>query len=134
MYESALKGFSATLTDEAANALSRESEVDYVVPDAVIKLDSTQQPTPSWGLDRIDQLNLPLNDQYTYTQTGQIVHAYVIDTGVRASHTEFTGRIGSGYDFIDNDNNPDDCNGHGTHVAGTIGGTIFFLGMTHHEV
>ena len=85
---------------------------------------ATQTPA-TWGLDRIDQRDLPLNNTYTYNQTGQGVHAYIIDTGVRASHQQFTGRIGNGFTAINDGNGTNDCNGHGTHVAGTTGGTTY---------
>ena len=68
---------------------------------------------------------MPLDQAYTYQTNGANVHAYILDTGIRASHTEFSGRVGTGYDFVDLDTNPDDCHGHGTHVAGTIGGTTY---------
>lgn len=79
----------------------------------------------TWGLDRIDQRDLPLNSNYHYDYDGSGVTAFVIDTGVRNTHNEFGGRASSGYDFIDNDNDSSDCNGHGTHVAGTIGGSTY---------
>ena len=85
----------------------------------------TQSPTPSWGLDRIDQRNLPLNSSYTYPNTGAGVTAYIIDTGILSAHNDFGGRVGAGRDFIDGDTNPADCNGHGTHVAGTVGGSNY---------
>ncbi|MCP4491829.1 MAG: S8 family peptidase [Gammaproteobacteria bacterium] len=125
VYEHALKGFSAQLTPEAATYLSNEPEIDYVIPDQTTELHAVQVSPPAWGLDRIDQENLPLDQSYEYLTDGTAVHAYIIDTGIRANHNEFTGRIGNAYDAMDNDNNPVDCNGHGTHVAGTVAGTNY---------
>ena len=122
VYETAIKGFSVTLTDEAVQGLKNNPAVEYVERDYVVSINAIQTPTPSWGLDRIDQRDLPLDQSYQYNTDGSNVHIYIIDSGVRASHAEFVNRIGNGYDFIDNDNNADDCNGHGTHVAGTAAG------------
>jgi subtilisin family serine protease len=83
------------------------------------------QKNPAWGLDRIDQRATKVSGSYTPTDDGSAVHAYVIDTGIRISHQEFGGRATYGYDFADGDSNASDCNGHGTHVAGTIGGTHY---------
>ncbi|MFI1994433.1 S8 family peptidase [Actinoplanes sp. NPDC020271] len=83
------------------------------------------QKNPTWGLDRIDQRASKVSLSYTPTDDGSAVHAYVIDTGIRISHQEFGGRASYGYDFADGDSNASDCNGHGTHVAGTIGGTHY---------
>ena len=85
----------------------------------------TQTNPPSWGLDRIDQKKLPLNNAYQYNFTGAGVHIYIVDTGIRLQHQEFAGRIGNGRDTIDNDDDPSDCDGHGTHCAGTaLGATV----------
>ena len=79
------------------------------------------QTPATWGLDRIDQRDLPLNNTYNYNQTGAGVHAYIIDT-MRATHQQFTGRVGNGADFVGDGQGTNDCHGHGTHVAGTTGG------------
>jgi subtilisin family serine protease len=124
VYESALKGFAARIPDAAAEALRRNPNVKYVEQDQIAQAGGVQS-SPPWGLDRVDQRSLPLNSTFNYNRTGSGVHAYVIDTGVRISHTEFGGRASNGYDFIDNDAVANDCNGHGTHVAGTIGSTTY---------
>ncbi len=122
-FSRALNGFSATLDSQALAEVRRDPAVDYVEPDRVITLDGTQT-NPPWGLDRIDQRNRPLSSTYTYTPTGEGVNAYIIDTGIRTTHADFGGRARSGYDAIDG-GAADDCNGHGTHVAGTVGGTTY---------
>lgn len=124
VYESALTGFAGTFPEQAIFGLSHNPNVDFIEEDQEITLDASQSPA-TWGLDRIDQRNLPLNNAYTYNYTGAGVTAYIIDTGIRISHNEFGGRAASGYDFVDRDSNADDCNGHGTHVAGTVGGATY---------
>jgi aqualysin 1 len=123
-YSHALKGFAARLDAQQLSALRADSAVDYIVADGVMTIDTTQTGA-TWGLDRIDQRRLPLSGTFSYTKNGAGVTAYVIDTGVRLTHNEFGGRATSGWDFIDNDADASDCNGHGTHVAGTIGGSTY---------
>ncbi|MCP2165244.1 Serine protease, subtilisin family [Goodfellowiella coeruleoviolacea] len=123
-YSAALSGFSATMSEKQARRLAADPAVAYVEQDRTVRLDATQTGA-TWGIDRIDQRALPLSTTYTYSTTASNVTAYVIDTGVRASHSQFGGRASSGYDFVDDDTNTDDCQGHGTHVAGTIGGSTY---------
>jgi len=124
-YDSAVLGFAADLTDRQLAALRRSPQVLLVEQDAVVHnaLDTTQLNPPAWGIDRIDQRNLPLSASFTYTGTGAGVHAYIIDTGVDRSHPNFGGR--ATFDFNAIDTNNTDCNGHGTHVAGTIGSASY---------
>ncbi|MDQ3505320.1 MAG: S8 family peptidase [Actinomycetota bacterium] len=122
-YSSALQGFAAVLPARALDALRRNPNVEHIEADQVMSLNTTQSPAV-WGLDRVDQRNLPLSGSYTYTVTGSSVTAYVIDTGIRFSHTQFAGRAVTGFDAIDG-GSADDCNGHGTHVAGTVGATKY---------
>ncbi len=126
-YTSALKGFSATLSDAAVNSLRNNPLVDYIEQDQTISLNSagTTQASATWGLDRIDQRDRPLNTQYHYNRTGSGVDAYIIDTGIRLDHTQFTGRLKPGHNVIADANGTNDCHGHGTHVAGTVGGTTW---------
>lgn len=123
-YEHSIHGFLANMSEAEAQRLLSDPRVAYVQENGLIHVSATQT-SATWGLDRIDQRDLPRNSSYTYNVDGTGVHAYVIDTGIRLTHTEFTGRTGNGYDFIDNDSNPSDCHGHGTHVAGTVGGTTW---------
>lgn len=124
-YGAALKGFSAMLPPAALAEVRRDPGVDYVEADATVP-EMTAQPGATWGLDRIDQQRLPLDDSYTYVPDGTGVRAYVIDSGMNLSHNDFRHRPESGPDYVDGDNDPTDtCNGHGTHVAGTLGGERF---------
>jgi subtilisin family serine protease len=125
MYKKALKGFAVSnLNDKAVEALRNDPQVAYVEPDGIVTIDGTQLTPPSWGLDRIDAA-AGYDNSYTYPITASNVTAYIIDTGILASHNDFGGRVGPGRDFIDGDSNPVDCNGHGTHVAGTVGGNSY---------
>jgi subtilisin family serine protease len=123
-YADALLGFAASMPASSLEALQKNPNVDYIEADQIVTIDATQTGA-TWGLDRIDQTALPLNGTYIYNNTGANVRAYIIDTGILTSHNEFGGRAVSGYDFVDNDPNAIDCNGHGTHVAGTVGGTTY---------
>jgi subtilisin family serine protease len=125
VYESALQGFAATnISDAKAARLADHPNVLSVERDRVAGAEDTQSPV-TWGLDRIDQRDLPLSNSYTDGTEGAGVHAYIIDTGIRRTHAEFTGRIGNGYDAVTAGGTANDCNGHGTHVAGTVGGTTY---------
>jgi subtilisin family serine protease len=123
VYSNALSGFAITLPDAAAARLAADPHVQSVELDGVVTADTTQVGA-TWGLDRIDQHLRPLSGTYAYTSTGAGVTAYIIDTGIRFSHSEFGGRATSGFDAVDG-GSADDCNGHGTHVAGTVGGSTY---------
>lgn len=122
VYQNALNGFAAEMSEEDAEKLSEDFRVKFVEEDAVMTADATQT-NPPWGLDRIDQRNLPLNATYTYNWTGAGVRVYVIDTGIRTAHTQFGGRASNVFDAFGG--NGQDCNGHGTHVSGTVGGSTY---------
>ncbi|KAA9165786.1 S8 family peptidase [Amycolatopsis acidicola] len=126
-FSSALHGFSIHADEQEAKRLAADSNVAYVVQNHIFHVSDTQQNPPSWGEDRVDQADLPLDSSYTYSTKADNVTAYVIDTGVRSTHETFGGRVSGGKDFIDNDDDPNDENGHGTHVAGTIGGSEYGL-------
>jgi subtilisin family serine protease len=121
-YGAAIKGFAAELTAQAVDELRADPDVAYIEEDQVVTLNTTQTGA-TWGIDRIDQRNLPLNGTYTYTSTGTGVRAYIIDTGIQTSHPQFGGRASAVYDAFGG--NGQDCNGHGTHVAGTVGSATY---------
>ena len=118
----ALNGYAVQGPPDLIVALRTDPNVEYVEQVQEYSVDATQS-SATWGLDRIDQANLPLNGTYTYTRTGNGVNAYIIDTGIRTTHNEFGGRATFGVNYAGGKN--DDCHGHGTHVAGTVGGTKY---------
>jgi subtilisin family serine protease len=130
-YRHALQGFAARLPTPAVEALRRNPNVAFVEQDATVTLDETRiepaagQTGATWGLDRIDQTTRALDGVYRYRYTGSGVYAFVIDTGIRPDHAEFTGRLLPGATAVADGNGTADCNGHGTHVAGTVGGSTW---------
>ena len=124
IYSTAIKGFAATLPGESLEALRRNPNVEYIEVDATVSINATQSGA-TWGLDRIDQRDLPLNSSYVYNATGTGVYAFILDTGILASHREFSGRVSLGATAIHDGRGSTDCNGHGTHVAGTVGGNSY---------
>ncbi|MBL7254176.1 S8 family peptidase [Paractinoplanes lichenicola] len=114
----------ADMSATQARRLAADPDVRYVEQDRILTIQGTQK-NPPWGLDRIDQRAVKASKSYTPTDDGSAVHAYVLDTGIRITHADFGGRATYGYDAITQTSNAGDCNGHGTHVAGTIGGQVF---------
>jgi subtilisin family serine protease len=123
-YRAALRGMAIELPDAAAAALARVPSVALVEQDQEMTA-STTQTNATWGLDRIDQRALPLSTSYTYDNSGSGVTAYIIDTGILFAHSEFGGRAVTGFDAVTAGGTAADCNGHGTHVAGTVGGATY---------
>jgi len=124
VYDNAVRGFAASMSATAAAAIARNPRVRYVEQDSVMTIVASQ-PNATWGLDRIDQRNLPLNTTYTYDTSAVNVDVYIIDTGIRSTHVEFGGRVTNGFTAISDGNGTNDCNGHGTHVSATVGGSIY---------
>ena len=123
-YGHALDGFAATLPASALDGVRRNPNVAYVEADAVVRADDTQAGA-TWGLDRSDQRSLPLDGSYTYDRAGAGVTAYIVDSGIRTTHTQFGGRAIAGYSAVNDGRGAQDCNGHGTHVAGTVGSSTY---------
>jgi subtilase family protein/peptidase inhibitor I9 len=130
VYTSALNGFSVEISPEGVEALRALPGVDYIEVDQLGSGDSALQPpnpagTPPSGIDRIDRRLTPLNSTYSYSETGAGVNAYIIDSGIRATHSDFGGRASGAIDFVGDGNGTNDCHGHGTNVAGIVGGSQF---------
>src|SRR5512140_1491960 len=135
VYQHALRGFAVSTSATEAEALADDGRVAWVEEDSHLAAAETRTHA-TWGLDRIDQYDLPLSGTYSSDATGAGVHVYVLDTGLRATHTQFEGRVGDGYSAIHDGKGTDDCNGHGTHIAGIIGGASYGMapGVTVHPV
>lgn len=126
-YTSALKGFAASIPEVALPGIRNNPNVEFVEQDQTVSLRQVTSPQNqvTWGLDRIDQADRPLDTQYNFNNSGAGVNAFIIDSGIRADHAEFAGRVRPGFNAIADANGTNDCNGHGTHVAGTLGGTTW---------
>jgi subtilisin family serine protease len=123
-YSTAINGFAATIPTNALETVRTNTSIAYIEADQYVSLSDTQQ-NATWGLDRIDQRDLPLSTTYTYNVTGAGVRVYIIDTGIRRTHSQFGGRALHGYTAINDGQGSNDCNGHGTHVAGTVGSSTY---------
>lgn len=130
VYKKAFKGFAATVTPQQLRMIEMDPEVSYIEQDRTVSIFETELDA-TWGLDRIDQVDRPLDGLYHYNYTAAGVNAFIIDTGIRADHSEFTGRVLSGFNTVPDSNgvivpsNTNDCHGHGTHVSGTVGGSRY---------
>ena len=123
-YRNSVQGFAATLSQSAVAELRADPRIEYIEENQEFHADVTQSPA-TWGIDRVDQVSLPLSNSYTYTNDGTGVDAYIIDTGIRFTHSEFGGRAVTGFDAVTAGGSAADQNGHGTHVSGTVGGSTY---------
>lgn len=125
-YTDALRGFAAALPDSAVAALAHNPNVASIEPDALVDVQNVESPVPSWGLDRIDQAKTRLDSKYNYVSAaGAGVNVYIVDTGIRTTHADFGGRAFEAFTTVSDSLGATDCIGHGTHVAGTVGGTAY---------
>jgi serine protease len=121
----ALRGFVVEADDRALARLLLDERVAFIEEDGIVSISQTTQPNATWGLDRIDQRDRPLDGNYIYDTTASNVYTYIVDTGVRTNHNDFGGRVLSGFTSINDGNGTNDCNCHGTHVAGTVAGSTW---------
>ncbi len=124
-FSHALRGFVVQADDRSLVRLLMDDRVAFIEENGKVSINQTTQPNATWGLDRIDQRDLPLNGTYTYDTTASNVYTYIVDTGVRPNHNEFGNRVLSGFTAINDGRGSSDCNGHGTHVAGTVAGSVY---------
>jgi len=124
-YSHVLRGFVVQANDKSLENLMLDHRVAYIEENGEVSISQSQQNNATWGLDRVDQRDRPLNGSYIYDNTASNVYTYIVDTGVRASHNDFSGRMISGFTAINDGRGSNDCNGHGTHVAGTVAGSTW---------
>lgn len=124
VYDAAIQGFAVEASEKDVQRMLKDPRIDYVEEDGMSYINATQTGA-TWGLDRVDQRDRPLNGSYIYNYVASSVRVYVIDSGILASHTDFGGRVLSGFTAISDGRGSSDCNGHGTHVAGTVGGATW---------